>query len=172
MFFKFRFPNRLYVLPFLLVALFYTSFSKAQNAHLPNAEQIQQLLAEHNKYRKEVSVPPLVWSESLSKEAYKWAQSLKKNRCGFYHSKTNYGENLWKGTTGYYSIADVIKSWGSEKKDYNYTNNSCKGVCGHYTQMVWKNTTEVGCAAIECNGMTLWVCNYNPPGNYRGQKPY
>jgi pathogenesis-related protein 1 len=38
--------------------------------------------------------------------------------------------------------------------------------------MVWKNTTEVGCAAIECNGMTLWVCNYNPPGNYRGQKPY
>lgn len=172
MIFILKFIQGLFVKVIAIVILFGPMVIKAQNGSLPNDEQIKQLLTEHNRYRKEVGVPLLIWSESLSKEAYKWAETLKKNKCGFYHSKTNYGENLWKGTTGYYSIADVIKSWGSEKKDYNYANNSCKGVCGHYTQMIWKNTTDVGCAAIECNGMTLWVCNYNPPGNYRGQKPY
>jgi pathogenesis-related protein 1 len=151
------------ILPFIVFS---------QNSNLPTDQQINELLAEHNKYRAEVGVPPLVWSDAMAQEAYKWAKSLKKDRCGFYHSKNKFGENLWKGTTGYYSIIDVIGSWGGEKKDYNYAKNSCKGVCGHYTQMVWKNTTEVGCAAIECNGMTLWVCNYNPPGNYKGQKPY
>ena len=85
-----------------------------------------------------------------------------------------HGENLWKGTTGYYTVGDAVDSWGNEKEFYNYNKNKCKSgeVCGHYTQIVWANTTKVGCAKMECDGFTTWVCEYDPPGNWVGEKPY
>ena len=45
-------------------------------------------------------------------------------------------------------------------------------MCGHYTQIVWETTQKVGCAKIQCDGFDLWVCNYDPPGNWVGEKPY
>ena len=62
----------------------------------------------------------------------------------------------------------------TEIKAFDEKTGQCKDgeVCGHYTQLVWKNTTEVGCAKVTCGNQTIWVCNYNPPGNYVGQKPY
>jgi hypothetical protein len=45
-------------------------------------------------------------------------------------------------------------------------------VCGHYTQIVWRNTKSVGCAVARGKGVEVWVCNYDPPGNYAGQRPY
>jgi pathogenesis-related protein 1 len=45
-------------------------------------------------------------------------------------------------------------------------------VCGHYTQIVWRDTTSVGCAAQSCPQGEIWVCDYSPPGNYVGQHPY
>jgi len=140
----------------------------------PSPEEIKILLERHNYWRSEVGLKPLVWSQALVKSSNDWAQKLKKEDCGFFHSKSNFGENLWTGTTGAYPVANVVDDWASEKVDYNYEKNNCNPgkVCGHYTQIVWENTTEVGCAKIECDGMTTWVCQYNPPGNYVGQKPY
>jgi pathogenesis-related protein 1 len=140
---------------------------------LPTKEEKAILLERHNYYRDEVGVPHLEWSDELAKSANIWALELKKN-CEFKHSKNNLGENLWKGTTGAFPVSEVVDSWGSEKADYNYSKNKCKvgKICGHYTQIVWKNTRKVGCAKIECDGMTTWVCQYDPPGNFIGQKPY
>jgi pathogenesis-related protein 1 len=110
----------------------------------------------------------------LSISAAKWAGELKK-KCNIVHSQADgYGENLWMGTSGYYSPTDMIDSWASEKEDYSYKNNKCKPgkVCGHYTQIVWKNTTEVGCATVQCKDFTILVCQYTPPGNWVGEKPY
>jgi len=76
------------------------------------------------------------------------------------------------GTTGFYNPKDVVDSWGNEIENYNYEDNSCSGVCGHYTQIVWATTKKVGCAKIKCDGNDIWVCNYDPPGNWVGQKPY
>jgi hypothetical protein len=54
-------------------------------------------------------------------------------------------------------------------------------VCGHYTQIVWKTTTRLGCGVALCDQNSpfmgfpkweFWVCNYAPPGNYNGQRPY
>jgi len=60
--------------------------------------------------------------------------------------------------------------------DYTYSTNSCASgkVCGHYTQVVWKNSTKIGCAGVVCSngGGIIYGCNYDPPGNYSGQKPY
>jgi pathogenesis-related protein 1 len=45
-------------------------------------------------------------------------------------------------------------------------------MCGHYTQIVWRNTKAVGCAVGGKGAREVWVCDYDPPGNYVGQRPY
>ncbi|CAK8712327.1 Putative conserved protein YkwD, contains CAP (CSP/antigen 5/PR1) domain [Candidatus Electronema halotolerans] len=141
------------------------------------------LTAEHNRWRAEVGSPPLRWSAKLAGIAQGWADHLKNDSCGMYHSGNGYGENIYQATAIMWSdgrrdfspktAKDVVGAWGSEIKDYNYANNSCSGVCGHYTQLVWKTTKEVGCAMSVCgdNGQ-IWVCSYSPPGNVVGQRPY
>jgi pathogenesis-related protein 1 len=67
-----------------------------------------------------------------------------------------------------------VKAWESEKKYYSggALNFSNWHDSGHYTQVVWKDTKEVGCAKAECKGIIIVVCNYDPPGNVLGEKPY
>jgi pathogenesis-related protein 1 len=137
----------------------------------------------HNQWRAQVGAPNIRWSEKLVDVAQTWADSLKNDGCGFYHSKNGYGENLYKasplmwsdGRRGFQDKTprEVTDSWGDEIKDYNYEKNSCSGVCGHYTQVVWKDTTEVGCAMSVCDDKSqLWVCSYSPAGNLVGTRPY
>lgn len=137
-------------------------------------EEIEIILERHNYWRNDVSVDNLMWSNELASVAGKWAKALKKDKCGFYHSDFGFGENLWKGTSGAFSIEEVIDSWASEKKDYDYKNNKCNPgtMCGHYTQMIWETTSKVGCAKITCDDSTIWVCEYDPPGNWIDKKPY
>ncbi|MEQ9288189.1 MAG: pathogenesis-related family 1 protein [Cyclobacteriaceae bacterium] len=158
---------------FLSVAII-TLLSFTSNAQPANEVEVNDILLRHNYWRADVGVGELSYSDELAEAAFTWAEKLKEKGCAFEHSGNGFGENLFKGTKGYYTVEDAIDSWAGEKKDYNYSKNKCKSgaVCGHYTQLVWKNTTEVGCAQIECNGMVTWVCNYNPPGNYVGEKPY
>lgn len=136
-----------------------------------------EILSAHNKYRKEVGVSPLQWSDSLAKSAQQWANQLASTNT-FQHSSTKYGENIWAGTKGRFSITQMVDSWGSEKK-YFIPNqpfpNTCKGgwqQCGHYTQIIWKNSKEIGCGLARGKNMDYFVCQYNPPGNFQGQKPY
>jgi len=99
----------------------------------------------------------------------------------FKHSGGQYGENIYASAGSNTTPADVVDSWVSEAKDYDYAANSCAGTCGHYTQVVWRKSTKLGCAVANCSknspfsGFTqwqFWVCNYDPPGNFNGQKPY
>lgn len=135
----------------------------------------------HNYVRQNVSpaaeppIPDLVWSETIAASAQAYA-----DQCVFEHSKGKYGENLWAGT-GEPSGPKVVDSWASESANYDYAAGKCSGTCGHYTQVVWRKTTEVGCGYAKCSTNSPfgssktwynWVCQYNPPGNYVGQKPY
>jgi hypothetical protein len=88
--------------------------------------------------------------------------------------KQRYGENLFIGTAGRYGVADAVQAWASEKKYYRgqTLDPSSWYDSGHYTQIVWKNTKYIGCAKTECGGKIIVVCNYDPPGNVLGQKPY
>lgn len=146
--------------------------SKEEDTGLENTV-VQELLIAHNAYRSDVGIGNLTWSDDLEASAQEWADQLSVN-CDFEHSGGEFGENIWAGTTGAFSATDVVDSWGSELADYTYEDNSCaEGKdCGHYTQIVWANTTEVGCGVATCNGLDVWVCQYNPPGNFIGQKPY
>ena len=139
-------------------------------------EEISILLERHNSWRTEVGIKTnLEWSDELALHAEDWAKKLKRKGCKFEHRPNNeFGENLFMGTTGFYTALDVVDAWGNEKSDYNYSKNKCKPgkMCGHYTQIVWETTTKVGCAKITCGGNDIWVCNYDPPGNWVGKKPY
>ena len=141
------------------------------------------MTAAHNHWRSRVGVPELKWSDALVDVAQHWADTLKKDGCGFYHSLNGYGENLFMASPLMWSDGGkelqetspqkVTGSWGDEVKDYNYSDNSCSGVCGHYTQVVWKETAEVGCARSVCDDKSqIWVCSYSPAGNTAGKKPY
>jgi pathogenesis-related protein 1 len=122
-----------------------------------------------------VGVGPLQWSAPVAQVAQNWADHLAGTSCGLVHSKdSGYGENLFMGTSGHYGTHNAVNSWESEKKDYQggVLTPSNWYPSGHYTQVVWQNTKRVGCAQSSCNGSTIVVCNYDPPGNRMGQAPY
>ena len=142
----------------------------------------------HNKARSEVGSRPLIWSEKLEKDALKHAQHLAKTN-NFKHSKTKNGENLtmsfesieFGGSTTYiYSetpLLDASKGWYDEIEDYRYSkirkNRWLAKKVGHYTQMVWFNTKEVGIASARSNdGRVYVVARYYPTGNILGEFPY
>jgi pathogenesis-related protein 1 len=65
-----------------------------------------------------------------------------------------------------------VDGWASEAAQYDYKTNRCTGTCGHYTQLVWRDTKEVGCAVARSANREVWACDYAPPGNYIGMRPY
>ena len=152
---------------------------ESQVAALKNAEtdSDRAILSAHNRYRAEVGVPPLRWSSSLAAGAREWAIYLA-NSNTFKHSDTQNGENLAIGTAGAYSPTELVDLWGAEKQYFQpnaFPNVSTTGNwsdVGHYTQMIWRDTTEVGCAIATGNGDSVLVCRYSPPGNYTGRRVY
>lgn len=135
---------------------------------------IEQMLNTHNQWRQKVGVSPLQWSPDLANYAQEWANKLLRENKFEHRQNSPYGENLASASGQQLSPERVVNMWGDEVKDYNYNNNSCKPnkMCGHYTQMVWNSTREVGCAVARNSDREVWVCNYNPPGNIVGRKPY
>lgn len=145
-----------------------------------SSQEVQQLVSLHNKVRADVGVGPVTWSKELAIYAQEWANYLASTSCSLQHRppsgtwKRVYGENLFIGTVGYFGVADAVKSWEDEKQYYRgqTLDRSNWYASGHYTQMVWKESLHIGCAKVECNGNVIIVCNYDPPGNVLGQKPY
>ena len=135
---------------------------------------IKQMVNAHNSWRKATGVAPLSWSPKLASFAQDWANQLVAKNEFKHRANNNYGENLAASQGKSFSPKSVVEYWGEEVQDYNYKTNSCKPgeMCGHYTQLVWHKTKEVGCAKAQSGNKEVWVCNYNPPGNYIGQKPY
>lgn len=135
-----------------------------------------EMVAAHNRWRAQVGVPDITYSDTLAASAQAWVNNLRDTRqCSLQHSTGDYGENLYWTSAQDDSSTEVVDDWGSEKKDYNYADNTCisGAACGHYTQIVWKRTTSVGCAMAVCRDKSqVWACQYSPAGNYVGQKPY
>jgi len=132
----------------------------------------REMLAAHNEVRTRIGVAPLSWSEKLAAHAQEWADSLLARRQFAHRPKSKYGENLFEVVGASASASQVVDAWASESGDYDYATNRCRGVCGHYTQIVWRDTKEVGCAVARGAGREVWVCNYSPPGSWIGKRPY
>lgn len=138
----------------------------------------QEYLDAHNKARAEVGVGPLKWNFQLAKSTSLMVRYQRdRQNCRFANlTSGKYGGNQMWATGETVTPRKVVDNWVSEKEFYTYANNSCAANhrCGVYTQVVWKNTNELGCALATClsDQSTLAICFYNPPGNVIGESPY
>ena len=141
----------------------------------------ERLLAAQNRARADMGARPLQWNDQLAKDAKVWADKLAATG-RFEHSPDEpgiepQGENLWAGTPGSYPPESMIGLWVAEKRDYNpgvFPNNSRSGNVNnvsHYTQIVWRETTHVGCSMTRGRSEEVLVCRYSSPGNVIGQRP-
>ncbi|ODV77499.1 the plant PR-1 class of pathogen related protein-like protein, partial [Suhomyces tanzawaensis NRRL Y-17324] len=125
----------------------------------------QLILSAHNQYRAQHGVAALTWNQ----EAYQYAQNNANNYdCSgvLTHTHGKFGENL---AAGYSNGPDAVKAWYDEGTSYNY---QAANSYDHFTQVVWKGTSSVGCAYKDCraeNWGLYVVCEYDPPGNVVGQ---
>lgn len=141
---------------------------------------VQRLLASHNQERAALGLEPLRWNAQLARTADTWATHLA--RTGrFEHApagpRDRFGENIWGGTPGRFAPEQMVGLWLDEKRYFKpgvFPANSTSGDAsdvGHYTQVIWRETTEVGCALARGTSEDILVCRYAEPGNVRGQSP-
>lgn len=138
----------------------------------PGAVPARPLLAAQNAVRAAVGDPPLRWSNRLAGVARQWANHLVATGEFQHHLGDKYGENLYEMTGGTASPRQVVAAWADEARNYDLRDNTCSGVCGHYTQIVWRTTRTVGCAVADGADRQVWVCEYDPAGNWVGYRPY
>jgi len=146
----------------------------------PRTNFNDRLLAAQNRERALMQVPPLAWDDNLERGAAQWADHL--SRTGrFEHSPDApgaepQGENIWGGTPGYYLPENMVGLWVAEKKafragifPYASTTRRVEDV-SHYTQLIWRRTTHVGCASSAAGAEEILVCRYRTAGNVLGQE--
>jgi uncharacterized protein YkwD len=127
--------------------------------------EAQSLLDAHNADRARHCTPPLSWSAEIAATAQVWA-----NRCVFAHDyNSGLGENLAWGTQ--LSARDAVQLWYKEIGDYSYASPGFGPAAGHFTQLIWRGSRQLGCGKAICRGDVFWVCRYSPPGNVGGEFP-
>ena len=156
-----------------LVMIMATATTTAAQQQQFSAQEKAEFVNLHNKARAAVGVGKVAWSDKLAAKALEHARY-----CQTGHIPGPYGENLrWSGfgdSTG--TPAFAMSYWVGERPYYDYRSNNCLGgrECRHYTQVVWRDSTAIGCARVVCsNNLGVFItCNYSPPGNYHGKSPY
>ncbi|WP_033922461.1 CAP domain-containing protein [Sphingomonas sp. 37zxx] len=141
-----------------------------------------RILAAHNRERAGLGLPMLRWNVDLAVGAKQWSDTL--GRTGqFMHSPDDpddelLGENIWGGDVGFFQPEAMVALWVSEKQQFRqgtfpYTSRTGDVMdVSHYTQIVWRSTTDVGCAISRGANEEILVCRYKNPGNIMGRRVY
>lgn len=147
----------------------------------PAASDVARLLTGHNAERARLGLPALKWNAALASDAREWARVLA-SRGELEHAspaqRKGHGENLWMGTAGAWNAEGMVQMFLDERRYFRaaaFPYVSLTGEwsdVGHYSQIVWRDTKEVGCALDRAKGLDVLVCRYYPAGNVLGQAPY
>jgi glioma pathogenesis-related protein 2 len=138
----------------------------------------QAILRSHNELRARHSAPAFRLDDRLNRYAQDWADHLAASGT-FEHSGGKYGENLYGVSSssridGPAAAAGATDGWYGESAQYRY-GSGFSSATGHFTQLVWKSSTRLGCGmARGSNGSlnTVYVvCSYDPPGNVTNEFP-
>ncbi len=138
-----------------------------------------QMLIAHNKWRSRVGVADLEWSEDLAKKAMALVDG---NSCNITINSEGLGQNN-VGSAAFDTPESIVDTWAGGFQYYIYDLDSCTfpplggtpvNYCDSYKQIIWANSTSLGCAVAQCilQERSVWVCLYDPPGNIPGEKPY
>lgn len=136
------------------------------------------MLSRHNAARAALGLPPLVWDDALARDARDYAEQMARSGRFAHADQHGQGENLFTGTRGDYSYAEMIDLWLAERRDFvnaatpGFSRTGRAGDVAHYTQIVWRGTRAVGCALASGARDDFLVCRYSPPGNVVGQRAY
>ncbi|XP_014393966.1 PREDICTED: peptidase inhibitor 16 isoform X2 [Myotis brandtii] len=147
-------------------------------------EERRTMVDLHNLYRAQASPPAanmlqMRWDAELAAFAKAYAQ-----QCVWGHNKERgrRGENLFAITDEGMDVPLAVEQWHMEREYYNFSAATCEPgqMCGHYCQVVWAKTDRIGCGShfceklqgVEETNVHLLVCNYEPPGNVRGRRPF
>ncbi|KXZ44134.1 hypothetical protein GPECTOR_73g655 [Gonium pectorale] len=143
----------------------------------PGCADVSAALDKHNFYRTRHQAPSMTWSSTLQASAQAWANTLASEGCGLRHSGA--GENLYAASTSGSSITanctSATTAWYNEVAAYKFTDtpwtdNQPFSKIGHFTQVVWKASVQLGCGAATATTYSGWkcvaiACHYSPPGN-------
>ena len=150
----------------------------AASAIEPPQTMAARILAMHNQERAAVGAPPMVWDETLAQSAASYGPtlaSLRQLRHSPRDTRPGQRENLAMGSSGHYDYQALTGFWINEKRHFvpgQFPNVSRTGNwedVAHYTQMIWKGTTHVGCALQRGGDLDYLICRYSPPGNADGR---
>ncbi|KAH8873653.1 Venom allergen 5 [Schistosoma japonicum] len=148
----------------------------------------EELLTLHNTVRaalrngrltgqpRAISIKPLKWNMELESKAQSLSDQCRVGHDTYDARKTPEFSLVGQNWAGSKDVKTGFQMWLDEYKNYDYYTRTCRmGQCGHYTQIVWEDTTDVGCGVTDCPnfiyGLSI-VCNYGPGGNYAGREPY
>uniref|UniRef100_A0AAY4EJ34 SCP domain-containing protein n=1 Tax=Denticeps clupeoides TaxID=299321 RepID=A0AAY4EJ34_9TELE len=127
----------------------------------------KEFLDAHNTYRQKHGAPPLTMSRELSRSAQKWAEKLLAAKI-LKHSDTDDGENLFYASSSSpkkYSGNEAVDKWYNEIEKYKFSRPGFQSSTGHFTQVVWKSSKELG-LGVATDGRTIIVVGqYHPAGN-------
>ncbi|GAB0095256.1 uncharacterized protein DMENIID0001_106150 [Sergentomyia squamirostris] len=129
-----------------------------------------ECLKAHNDYRALHGSPPLILNANLCNYSEQWAKNLAARSVLEHRQNSPYGENIYFSYGMKVNGKTAVDSWYSEIKSHVFHREPASLATGHFTQVVWTDCRNLGVGvATNASGQTYVVCNYDPPGNYRGQ---
>lgn len=151
--------------------------------------QIEEVLQAHNIARSKLGIPDLTWNYVLGNVAQDYADKCewkhnenRQSQYAYQSSSWSYpsvGENIAASSAGWKSVGAMVNTWIDESSYWKYPNHCDAGkVCGHYTQVIWSGTEQIGCGLARCASLgglrnaDYLVCDYTPAGNFVGRSPY
>ncbi|KAB0792093.1 hypothetical protein PPYR_14054 [Photinus pyralis] len=133
----------------------------------------KQSLDRHNHYRKLHGCPPLVLNDTLSAYAQEWAQEISLMPKPKHRPAPKYGENLSYASSSKAGYAEngekSVDRWYKEISKYTFGEEPTKSGTGHFTQVIWKSSKQLGVGTVAKDGKVWVVANYDPRGNFKGK---